>query len=323
MAFCDFVIRYNPKIDTAEDIAKKIIYSVIVKRLKAHKPAVIFIGGDSGEGKSLTALRLQEIILETQGLALKDYINDINVFVPIEYPTKLEALLHSDRLKKVNIITMHEARTIIKAKLWHSFLSQTIADVNALARSVKRLCTIVISQFIRDITTDTRYTINFYCTVRRPKGQKARLYINVLWKDDRDLEKPRLRKRKLSGYLVYPNGKYRRLVPTYLEIKLPDKELVNKFEEQDYLAKKSIIKRKIGELIGQMKKEIGEDSNKVDTIVDWYIDNQEMIKLVGSNGKRGFKINKRFKEIHELTPDQIEDFQNKFTKRLTEIQGIE
>jgi len=316
MAFCDFVVKYDPTKDTPEEVTKKILYSVVIKRLKAHKPCVMFLGGDSGEGKSLTALRLQQLLLEIQGLDLKQYIDDINVFLPIEYPKKLDRLLHEKELKKVNILCMHEARTIIKAKLWYSFLSTTIADVNALARSVKRVCTIIISQFIRDITNDTRYTINFYCIVRRPKQKKARLYINVLWKDDRDLEKPKLRKRKLSGYLVYPNGKYRRFVPQYLEMNLPPKELVGIFETKDREAKSGIIKNKISKLIKEMETDIGKDSNKVDTMVDWYIENSENIHLIGKKSRNKWKVSPRFRDMHDLTKEEANRFEHNLNERL-------
>ena len=318
MAFCDFVVRYNPEVDTSEELTKKILFSIIIKRLKAHKPAVIFLGGDSGEGKSLGSLRLQELLLEVQGLSLKDYLTDINVFTPLEYPQKLDNLLFKKELKKINIICMHEAREIVKAKLWYTFLNQSIGDINAMSRSIKRLCIIVISQFIRDISSDIRYTLNYYMIVRRPKGKAARIYMNVLWKDDRDLEKPKLRKRKLSGYLVYPDGRYRRYVPEYLEVRKPDKEIVKRIEILDKEAKIGIIRRKTDKLIREMKEDIGQENVKVDTMVKWYLEHKENLSIIGKKQKGKWIVKKQFKEMHDLSQGETHDFEVKLNQELRE-----
>jgi len=215
MTFCDFVVKYDPEKETPVDLTKKILFSLIILRLRAHKPAVIFVAGESGEGKSFSTVSLEDTLLEMQGINLLDVFNDVNVYTPLEYPKKLDALLFDKRLKKVNIITMHEAREVVKAKNWRSFLTSSISDINAMSRSVKRLAIFIISQFIRDVTTDIRYTMNFYVKAVRPRGKAARLYIFKMWKDDTDLEKPKLRKRKIMGYIVLPSGKYQKYIPKY------------------------------------------------------------------------------------------------------------
>jgi len=329
MAFCDFVVRFNPSTDSPLNLTKRILYSVIIKRLKAKKPTVCFIGGDSGEGKSLSSLTLMKILLECQGLNIKDYVNDINVYTPIEYPKKIDALLNinkskeNERLKKVNVICVHEAREVVKAKNWYSFINTAISDVNAMSRSIKRLAIFIVSQFIRDISTDIRYTLNYYMIVRRPKGKKARLYINVLWKDDRDLEKPKLRKRKLSGYLVYPNGKYRRFVPQYLELSQPDKELVEIFENQDREAKVSIIRRKIDKLIKEMTIDMDLKNTKLNSMVDYYSTNTENLSLIGKQYKNKWRIKPDIRKMHDLTKKEAQDFEIQLNKKLKEKGIIE
>lgn len=311
MAFCDFVIRYDPEKDTSDMVAKKIIYSILVNRLKQNKPAVCFLSGDSGEGKSLTAVTLADIILEMQGVEIRDFFEDINVCTPIQYPEKLDKILYDKLLKKVNVLIMHEAREVVKAKLWHSFQSQAIADVNAMSRAVKRLCTIIISQFIRDITTDVRYTITFYMKVRRPRKQRARLYIYVMWKDDRDLEKPKLRKRKLSGYLQYPSGRRVRFVPEFIELPMPAKDLVERFDKMDFESKTVIIRKKLNRLLNDMRSEIGEENKKVDTMVGYYTQDQERLSQIGKRLKRKWKIRPEFKAMHELTDQELKLFESK------------
>lgn len=321
MAYCDFVIRHDPNKESNIELTKKIFYSVFIKRIKAQKPCIIFVSGDSGEGKSYSAITIQRILMEIQGLGLMEYLNNINVYQPLEYPQKLRELLFNNDLKKVNIICMHEAREIVKAKLWYNFLNQSISDINAMSRKIKRLITIIISQFIRDISTDIRYTLNYYCVVRRPKNKPARVYINVLWKDDRDLEKPKLRKRKLSGYIVLPGGAYRRYIPKYLECKQPPKEIRDEFDKKDYESKAHIIKKKIDSLIKEMEQDIGSTTQKISTMVEWYINNPTSLNLIGKVYKNKFRLKKNFKIMHELSDYESEQFEIKLNEEL-EKQGI-
>lgn len=302
----DFVVKYDPEKETTVDISRKIIKSVFIGRIKRKKPCIIFISGDSGEGKSYTALRLEEEILNQQGVNFKNHVDDVNVYTPIQYPQKIKKILEDKKLKKVNVICMHEAREIIRSKLWHSFLTQAVGDINAMSRSIKRLCIIINSQFIRDITPDIRYTINFYCKVYRPKGRKARLYIYAMWKDDRDIDNPKIKRRKLSGYLVYPNGKYRRIYPDYLELYKPDKEITEQFEKQDLASKKLILARKINKLITQMENEVGINS-KLDAMVDYYATPQRL-STIGRRVRGKWVMKSTFKEMHNLSGEEVEEF---------------
>lgn len=316
--YFDFAVDYDPDKDSGEDLTKRILYSLIIKRIKAKKPTVIFMGGDSGEGKSYSALRFQELLMELQGLDIIKHIEDINVFTPLEYPKKLDKLLFDKNLKPVNIICMHEAREIVKAKKWNTFLNQAIADVNAMSRAVKRLCFIVISQFIRDISTDIRYTLNYYITVHRPIGSKARLYISVLWKDDSDLERPKLRKRGIKGYLRYPNGSYRVYRPTYLELSKPSKELRELFNKKDFEAKAKIIRRKVEKLIGEMSIEMEVETKKVDTMVEWYISNQDNLTTIGKRYRNKWKVKPEVKIMHDLSDLEAKDFEQKLNQKMKE-----
>lgn len=318
MAFCDFVVKYDPSKDTLEELTKRILYSIIIKRTKAKKPTVIFMGGDSGEGKTYTATRFQELLMEVQGVDPRPYIEAMNIFTPLEYATKLNKILFDKALKKANIITIHEAREVVKARLWYSFLNQTISDINAMSRSVKRLVTIILSQFIRDVDSTVRYTLTYYCIVRRPKGKPARLYFNVLWKDDRDLEKPRLRKRKLSGYLVYPSGKMRRYVPSYFEMHKPSKDIIEVIERKDRDAKIGIIRKKIDKLVKEIREDIGQEGQKVEVMLKWYLEHPENLSKIGRQFRGKWKLRPEVKNMHELSLGEALEFETKLNERLKE-----
>jgi hypothetical protein len=322
MANYDFAVKFDPAVDNQQTISRKILKSIILNELKFKKPVPMFIGGDSGEGKSWVAVVLEDILLDLQGMDLKEFIEDVNVFTPLEYPKKLQAILHDKRLKKINVICMHEARDIVKAKLWYSFINTTIADVNAMSRRVKPLCLIIISQFIRDIAADIRYTLKYYCTIKRMRSyQPPRLYFNVLWKDDYDIEKPRLKKRRLRGYLIYPNGRYRFYCPRYLEIPRPRKELTDIFDQKDYDSKAGIIKRKLSKLIKDMEAEIDPENKKINNIVEYYIKNREQISnFIKRHGKK-IKVKEEFKEIHDLTAEEFKLFEKEYIKQIEEAGG--
>lgn len=323
MAFCDFVVRHDPAKEIPQDLTRKILYSIWIKRVKARKPAIIFVSGDSGEGKSWGTLTLEELLLELQGINPLDVINDINIYIPTEYPDKMRRLLFAKELKKVNILAIHEAREVVKAKKWHTFLAQSIADINASTRSIKPLIVFIVSQFIRDITTDIRYTLNYYVTARRPKGKPTRLYINVMWKNDRDLDKPKLCRRKLSGYIVSPDGKYQRFVPKYLDMRRPSKSILEEFEKRDWEAKAKIIKSKTAKLINEMKADMGAENEKVDAMVDWYATHPEQLPLIGKRVRGRWKANDKVRAMHDMNDEEVKDFATKMNERLKEIGIIE
>ena len=317
----DFVVKYDPSIDDIDLLTKRVLVNVLLRPLKFHFPAVIFIGGDSGHGKSLSVIKIQEILLDSIGLKLIDYLHDCNIYTPFEYPKKIEKMLYDKSMRKIKLIAFHEAREIIKAKAWASFLAQAVADVNAESRSVKPMVTFIISQFIRDITTDMRYTLKYYCTADRPLGGHTKLKIMRMWKDDRDLEKPKLRKARLKGVLIYPNGKRRVWYPKYLELALPSKEVVEAFEKADTEAKSSILKAKLKKLMKEMQEELDVETDKVPAMVEFYLRNPDKLELVGHYVRGKFKVKPDIMTMHDLSKEEAVSFGLLLTKSLKE-KGI-
>jgi len=323
MGYYDYVVKFNPKLETSEDLTKKILYALFVKRVKNKKPVVTFVGGDSGEGKSMTVLRFIEILFEIQGISLKEHLDAVNVFTPLQYPQKIDRLLHEPSLKKVNAIAIHEAREIIKASNWRNFLNTAIGDVNAMSRSIKRLMFFIISQFIRDIDPSIRYTLTYYCTVYRPIGHKARVKINRIWKDDSDLQNPRIRKRRIKGLVIFPNGKAKKHFPEYFEMNMPDKEICTKFDEYDTASKSGIIKKKLEKLIKEMEKDADINVNKIDKAVEYYTENEDRLNTVGKKVGKKWKTDKSIKEMMDLTESEFKDFESKLNSAIKEKWGKE
>lgn len=318
----DYVVNYDPKNDNQLAVAARILNSLFIKRVKANKPVIWFVGGDSGNGKSYSTLWLQEILLGLQGLNVDDYLEDINIFTPLEYTTKMDAILNDKRLKKVNVVVIHEARDLVRSSNWNNFLSQTVSDVNTQSRQLKPLIIIIISQFIRDVTTDVRYSLTHYSTVSRPNSRTAPSTIRLqkIWKDDRDLEKPKIRRSLFKGFLRLPNGRYQRHVLTGLQLKKPRQELCDRFDALDTEAKRSITQRKFKKLFIEMQKELGiEDATKIDTMVDQFSSNLESIHLLGKRSRGKWRISDQGKKMFDLDKEETIEFERKFTEKLQEL----
>lgn len=316
----DFVIKHDLEHDNPDDLAQKIFNSIIIKRLKARKPVVCFVGGMSGDGKSWTTLAIQDALMQMQGIDIAPYINQINVYHPLQYPEKKKNILFSKELKKINIMALHEGRLVIRAKHWQSFQAQAVADINALSRSVKRLCVMLVSQNISDITKDVRRTLNFYMTCSRynQSGAKVHLRISKVYFDDRDIEQVHIRKTKIKGFLVDRKGKYNFYCPDYIEIARPRKELTDAFEKGDTDAKINILDVTLNRLFDEMKKEIGVKDDKIQRIADFYGKKPEVLHTIGKRRKDKFTVKKEFAEMVGIKKEEIKEFEKELNKKLKE-----
>ncbi len=316
--FCDFVIKHDWDTETPEDLAYKIFYSIFIGRIKENKPCVIFIGGGSGEGKSISgAIKLQEVLLRLQGITdIKKGFNAMNVYTPLQFPQKMNTILFDKEYKDYNVFAIHESRELVKAKSWQNFLTQAVADINATSRQVKRVISIFVSQSLSDITKDVRKTLNFLIQMRRPRGKRPRMKIKVLWLDERDPEKPQLRTRYLSGLLIDKHGRYSQFSPTYFEISPPDKELIEIFEKEDKEAKISIIKKKMDKLMEMMGKEMGVNDSKVDLLAEHYTKDLSSLMLIGKQKKDGWRIGKDIQKLHNLNDEDFKVFELKINSKV-------
>lgn len=317
----DFVVKHDFKTEPTQDLSKKIIKAIWLNRLKRNKPVVIFVAGKSGEGKSYTVIKIEELLCELQNLNIFDFFNDINVYTPIQYPEKLEKILNEPRLKKVNIIAVQEAREVIKAKNWSSFLTQAIADINALVRTRKRMAIILVSQTLKDITKEIRYTVDYYCEVSRSGNDSAKLYIYRMYMDNRDLENIKLKKRKIWGHVIDPEGRRIKLYPECITLSLPSKELRDIFDKKDYESKGEIIKDKMDKLITEIKKDMHIDDQRVVKLVDHYVANVDQLLTIGKQTKKGWKANKDFRTMYNLGLKECNEFESALNERL-KLAGV-
>ena len=311
----DFCIRYNPYAgETEKDITQKLFYLLIIKRIKSKKPTVWFIGGDSGEGKSSTGLTVQNLLCESMNISLIDVMEYMNVMHPIEYPEKLDQLLYSKDpiIKKLPFFCIHEARTVVRSRDWNTMLSTLISDVNAMSRAIKPMCTIIISQFIRDITTDVRYTLTYYSTITRPLGKSyGSLKMYKLYKDDRDLERPKLKKRFLQGYIM--TAKHKNADPMLeddwdrtwtilksIKLKKPPEDVYKKFEELDKAGKGQQLRDKVNKMVDHMKMEMGVEDNKVSRLAEHYTKDINSLSSISKKIRGKWVVDPKTRDLHGL-----------------------
>ncbi|MCJ7458319.1 MAG: hypothetical protein MUP17_04950 [candidate division Zixibacteria bacterium] len=322
MKLIDFIVPYN---EDQRMMGTEICKQLFVNRILKKKPTVILCTGESGEGKSYTGLKILEIVNNYFGVDTLTHLEDCIIYTPLEYSKKMNAMLHEPRLKDCRCMILDEARELVSSHLWYSFVNQAIADVNALHRTVKPLVFVVIVQFIKDIDPATRRTIQYYLSCLRPLNQPhVNVFISRLWKDERDIENPKIRRRNVRGYFYTgsvndattgqftPGKKMTKFTPTMITVTLPPKEVYKEYERINLERKSEILKRKLENLLFQIEKEMGYKSSKVDSVVNYFMEHPELLDLIETR-RRGTKGNivmkQDFKKMFDLSPVEIRDFQ--------------
>jgi len=320
MNFIDFIIDIDKpfKDFTNEEnkaFSETVLQRICLNRLKNNKPTVILLVADSGEGKSYTALSWVDTILKSQGVDFAKHLDDVIIFTPLEYVKKVDRLLHDKALKKVNVIMIDEARALVKASTWHSFVNQAIADVNAMSRGVKPMVFFIITQFIKDIDPATRRTLTFYGKCARPR-RSVKLWLYKLWKDDRDIERPELKRRRIYGVVRRKNRKMT-IRPTF-NFSLPRKELVEPYEKMQKEAKGRLIRRKMEMMLKKLEKDFKGMFDKVDAMVAWYVKRPDMLQTITETRRGKVCLNKDANAMYDLTKEEIAEFEKRLMKKLTE-----
>jgi hypothetical protein len=130
-----------------------------------------------------------------------------------------------------------------------------------------------------------------------------------MYKDDSDVENPKLRRRKVKGWVVAPDGSKRLYQPSYFEIPRPRREIINKFIELDKEGKTDMLRQKLEKLIQEMKIESGVADDRLKYVANYYVNHNREISLIGKTGKRGFKLNKEAMLMLNMTETEAQKFE--------------
>ena len=308
-----------------QNLSIKILDYTFLERIRCNKPTILVITGDSGEAKSSISQALSEKLLNYHGIDYKPFVNDVTVYTPFEFPEKEQALLEQKRLKKIPLMIIDEARLVVKAKNWHNFINQAIADVLALQRRVKRIFLIVVTQDLDDIDKDIRRQITFWGEAYRPLHGQAELRISKFYKDTRKPSKIELKKRKLRGIIQDYKGRTKLDFPKKFVFKMPSREIWEIYDKQNYLSKGAVIKRKLEEMIANMKKEQGiKEKTRGETLLGYYMKPEKYQELMFHfrTTRRGkYRLKKGAEEVLGLHKTEIKDFEELVHKGMKKLQG--
>jgi predicted transcriptional regulator len=107
-------------------------------------------------------------------------------------------------------------------------------------------------------------------------------------------------------------------MPKYIEVPMPKKELAERFDKMDFEAKSAILKGKLERLISEIQRDLGVQNNKVIEMVSYYTKDADSLAKIGKKTKRGWKVNKQIKTIHNMTEGEVELFEKLLNEKLTE-----
>lgn len=317
MVHVDYVVQWS---EDEETLAKRILYSIYVRRVKGKKPASTLVIAPSGEGKSWGVVRLEEVILGLQGIDLTpELVEAINIFTPLEYAQKMDKLLFDPSLKHINIVALHEAGDVVDSAEWQSFLTRAVASINNQSRRIKPLIVFIISQHMKQVARSTRVTNQYYVEAQRSIGKKTKFYYYAIWEKKRGLEKSELMPRRLSGFIVDKKGKRRRHYLSYFEMNKPTKENVTEFERMDYEAKGAILAHKLSESLRRIKAQTGDYGKKIDAMVDWYVSDMGRIETIGKRYRGSWKVRPEVIKAHDMNKEEASLFETRLSKRLNSL----
>lgn len=310
--FNDFEVEWQ---GNTEDTTKLILKRLLVGRIKGNKPCVVVVTGASGEGKSYSIIAIIKILLELSGLDIKDYLDDIIIFTPLEYVHKTDRLLHDPKLKKVYMLQIDEARNVVGSDKWFSFINKTIGHINAMSRGVKRLMFFIVTQSIKDIDASTRRSVNFHFKCVRNIGHKAKIIPYVFWEDDRDIDNIKLRKRKVWGTIIKGDERYR--VWLKINVTKPDDEITDRYELLQKNAKTKIIQQGLQNLVDKIERDVNKTNySRVDELVDYFTNPKNMVELT-NNARviRGrWRSAKDFGRRYNLSREQVKEFESRIAE---------
>jgi hypothetical protein len=129
-----------------------------------------------------------------------------------------------------------------------------------------------------------------------------------IWHDTRDLENIKFKKRKVRGIIVMPSGRRIPFMPRYIELRLPNKELLKEFDQQDTKAKSGMLKNIIEKYTQQIKAKFDTENSKLIGAIEFYTNNPDMLGKIGRISRGKFKLKDEVKLMHDFTSEEVRSF---------------
>jgi len=306
MAYLDFRVRWQ---GNEEDTAKEILSHMLLTPIKYDFPNVVLITGKSGNGKSLSVLKFLEFLFEAKKLNLEDYVKDIVVMNPLQYFEKLDAILYEKHLKKVFCLQLDDARMVVGAENWASFINQAISHVNSVSRSIKPLLLVIITQSIKDIDPKARRTIDWEFKCKRTRYDHVKLTPYRYWIDDKDPERPRLRKRRVVG-MVDEDETANKLLPVIKVKKLKNEKILADYQKLMLEGKTDFLKNLMLTTVEKIKKDMySGDMTRVNEMYEYFNNNPDALKEYGVFKRRKWRLTSEGLKILKFGKSEKREFE--------------
>jgi hypothetical protein len=146
-------------------------------------------------------------MFKREGLDFAQYVRQAVIGGIEDFGPKAKAILNDKELKDCFVIIIDEAAATVNSKDWSSLTNRAVNFINNMSRAIKPLLIIIIAQSLKQVDSQTRQTVNYYMPVTRSYNNPAKAKIYKFYINERDLEKPKLQKKLLRGYIDYENNK--------------------------------------------------------------------------------------------------------------------
>ena len=321
----DFQVKWQGNV---EDTTEEIFRHLLLKPLNAGMPITIALIGKSRVGKSVFGLALQDIVYKADGVDFLNILEHVVLIKPIHYASKVKSILKGDSLetKQARTLQMDEAKFLINSDEWQSLRSKTIRTVAATSATIKPILFIIVAQMLGDIDSKTRRTIDYLFTIKRSPGQKPKVVPYLFYEKIDDLDRVKIKPRRITGLVEYPNGKFVSYTPTFRPA-LPRQELLDKYHSFEAPDKKEEIFTLLDDIEKEANKLSGQDKIKLKEFAEYLVKNPDKLHEAGILNKKGvwkFSKNasgiynyssKEFKDIEEFVEKSFED------KKFKELSG--
>lgn len=312
----DVVVHWN---NDEHQFMVDVLNHLFIRRIKAGIPVFIAIVGRSSSGKSAFSILMQDILYKVRGLDYMDYVEDTILIQPSQYSKKVKEILDkkNKKMKKAFTLQTDEAKFLINSESWASFRNKAIRTITATSRAIKPLLFLVIAQLMRDIDKPTRMSLDYYFEIKRVPGQPPKVTPYVLYEDTDDIEKVKVKKRRLQVVVVYPNGARRKVLPIFRP-RMPRPELYGKYNAFEVKAKQEEIFKLLDDLDKDIEKLSGDYSAKVKEFAQHLIDNPAELEKLGEFKRGKWRMTKDSMTKYNYTRNQFQMIEEIIHKKFSE-----
>lgn len=317
----DFMVEWQGDVQAT---TAKIFYNLFVKKIKADMPCVICITGKSGRGKSSVALHLADILFKQEGLDFAQYVSQAVVGSIKDFGPKTKAILSAKELKDCFVLIIDEARVTVSSNEWSSLVNRAVVMVNALSRAVKPLMIIIVSQSLKDIDRATRDTIDYYIKVTRNYGQPAKIKIYEFYVDDKDIDKPRTKKKLVKG-LVTTNGQKDTIELTRIEFPRVRQEVWEPYKKAMIESKNELLEAEFDKLAKALtEKEEGSANQRVDNLVNFLWSNKYILNNFAKFSRKQWSLNPEFVKNFQVSDSEKKQIEKKLKNKVhSEVEEVD